>query len=104
MALLDARRLASNRRELLTRHSFSDGHEALTVLLIEWERWAATMLETHISHSILCYYRSQHDNQSWLSALTSILDSCSLLITTVEGDNTGRRSLHSLSLDTCSSI
>jgi hypothetical protein len=43
------------------------------------------MLETHISYPILCYYRSQHDNQSWLSALTAVLDTCALLITAVEG-------------------
>jgi hypothetical protein len=42
------------------------------------------MLETHISYPILCYYRSQHDNQSWLSALTAILDTCALIITAVE--------------------
>jgi hypothetical protein len=56
----------------------------LNKLLAEWERWSATMLETHISYPILCYYRSQHDNQSWLSALTAILDTCALLITSVE--------------------
>ncbi len=43
------------------------------------------MLETHISYPILCYYRSQHDNQSWLAALTAVLDTCALLITSVEG-------------------
>jgi hypothetical protein len=94
VALLDARAGSPpTAGELLTRHSFSGGHEAHTVLLIEWERWAATMLETHISYPILCYYRSQHDNQSWLSALTSILDTCSLLITTVEGPNTRQAQL-----------
>jgi hypothetical protein len=42
------------------------------------------MLETHISYPILCYYRSQHDNQSWLAALTAVLDTCALLITTID--------------------
>ena len=51
-------------------------HEALR----EWERWAAQLLETHISYPLLAYYRSQHVNQSWLSALTAILDSCALLL------------------------
>ena len=39
----------------------------------------------NISYPILCYYRSQHDNQSWLSALISVLDTCALVITTIEG-------------------
>jgi len=94
VALLDARAGSPpTAGELLTRHNFSGGHEALTVLLSEWERWAAGMLETHISYPILCYYRSQHDNQSWLSALTSILDTCALLITTIEGPSTRQAQL-----------
>ena len=52
---------------------------------MEWERWAAELLESHISYPILCYYRSQHDNQSWLSAMISVMDVCALLITTIEG-------------------
>jgi hypothetical protein len=94
VALLDARAGSPpTAGELLTRHNFSGGHEALTTLLSEWERWSAGMLETHISYPILCYYRSQHDNQSWLSAITAILDACSLLITTVEGPSTRQAQL-----------
>jgi hypothetical protein len=94
VALLDARAGSPpTAGELLTRHNFSGGHEALTTLLSEWERWAAGMLETHISYPILCYYRSQHDNQSWLSALTAILDTCALLITTIEGPSTRQAQL-----------
>ena len=68
--------------ELLRRHGFDGGQKALSALLEEWERWSAEILESHISYPILCYYRSQHDNQSWLSALVSVLDACALLITT----------------------
>ena len=39
-------------------------------LLVEWERWAAELLESHLSFPVLSYYRSQHDNQSWVGALT----------------------------------
>ena len=86
MALLDARAGSPpTSTELLRRHAFPGGQEALVVLLIEWERWAAEILESHISYPILCYYRSQHDNQSWLSALTAVLDSCALLISVVPG-------------------
>jgi len=94
VALLDARAGSPpTAGELLLRHNFSGGHHALSVLLGEWERWAATMLETHVSYPVLCYYRSQHDNQSWLSAMTSILDACALLITTVEGPSTRQAQL-----------
>jgi hypothetical protein len=86
VALLDARAGSPpTSTELLRRHAFEGGQEALTELLAEWERWSAEILESHISYPILCFYRSQHDNQSWLSALVAILDSCALLISIMEG-------------------
>lgn len=86
VALLDARAGSPpTAAELLARHSFAGGEDALISLLTEWERWSAEILESHISYPILCFYRSQHDNQSWLAALTTILDTCALLITTIEG-------------------
>ena len=54
-------------------------------LLVEWERWSAELLESHISYPLLCYFRSQHNNQSWISALTAILDTSALLIAGVRG-------------------
>jgi hypothetical protein len=87
VALLDARAGSPpTSTELLRRHSFPGGQEALVTLLVEWERWSAEILESHISYPILCYYRSQHDNQSWLSALTAVLDSCALLISVSPGE------------------
>jgi hypothetical protein len=94
VALLDSRAGSPpNAAELLRRHAFEGGQEALTDLLAEWERWAAEILESHISYPILCYYRSQHDNQSWLSALVSILDTCSLLISVIEGPSSRQAQL-----------
>ncbi|HEY0307316.1 MAG TPA: potassium channel family protein [Acidobacteriaceae bacterium] len=91
IALLDARAGSPpTAAELLRRHSFGaagnhkDGEAALIVLLEEWERWSADLLESHISYSLLCYYRSQHDNQSWLSAVVAMLDACALLIANVQ--------------------
>ena len=79
--------------ELLVRHSFPGGASILTSLLEEWERWCAEILETHISYPLLCYYRSQHDNQSWLAALTAVLDVCALLITMPENEETRQAQL-----------
>jgi Ion channel len=86
VALLDSRAGSPpNAAELFRRHAFEGGQEELITLLAEWERWSAEILESHISYPILCYYRSQHDSQSWLSGLVSILDTCALLISVVEG-------------------
>jgi hypothetical protein len=84
ISLLDARAGSPpTAAELLRRHSHQGAEQALGVLLIEWERWSAELLESHISYPLLCYFRSQHTNQSWLSALTAILDASALLISGV---------------------
>jgi hypothetical protein len=94
VALLDSRAGSPpNAAELFRRHAFEGGQEALTELLAEWERWAAEILESHISYPLLCFYRSQHDTQSWLSALVSILDACSLLISVIEGPSSRQAQL-----------
>ncbi|HWB32327.1 MAG TPA: potassium channel family protein [Acidobacteriaceae bacterium] len=94
VALLDGRAGSPpTSAELLRRHAFEGGQQALIELLVEWERWSAEILETHISYPILCYYRSQHDNQSWLSALTAMLDTCALLISVVPGPATRQAQL-----------
>jgi hypothetical protein len=85
IALLDARAGSPpTASELLRRHASDGGNDALITLLAEWERWSAEMLESHISYPLLCYFRSQHDNQSWLSAVTAILDTCAVLLSIVD--------------------
>jgi hypothetical protein len=71
--------------ELLRRHSYPNGQEALRLLLKEWEFWCAELMESHLSYPVLAYFRSQHDNQSWIASLTAILDTCALVIVGIEG-------------------
>ena len=86
ISLLDARAGSPpTASEMLRRHGHERGKEALRELLHEWERWAAELLEGHLSYPVLAYFRSQHDNQSWLSALTAILDTCALIMAGIEG-------------------
>jgi Ion channel len=86
ISLLDARAGSPpTAAELLRRHSYEGGESALALLLVEWERWSAELLESHISYPLLCYFRSQHNNQSWISALTAVLDTSALLIAGVQG-------------------
>lgn len=37
-------------------------------------------METHLSYPILAFFRSQHLNQNWLAALTTVLDTCAFTI------------------------
>ncbi len=86
ISLLDARAGSPpTAGELLWRHRDDRDGERLGALLHEWERWAADVLESHLSYPPLAYFRSQHNNQSWLAALTTILDSSALVIVGFEG-------------------
>ncbi|MGA2416778.1 MAG: potassium channel family protein [Candidatus Sulfotelmatobacter sp.] len=66
---------------------------ALDEVLRDWERWAGELLESHLSYPVLSFFRSQHSNQSWLAALTTMLDVTSLLLTGIEGVHPGQARL-----------
>jgi Ion channel len=67
--------------------------KVLDEVLREWERWAGELLESHISYPVLSFFRSQHSNQSWLAALTTMLDVTSLVLTGIEGVHPGQAKL-----------
>jgi hypothetical protein len=84
ISLLDARAGSPpSAGELLIRH-VGDA-PGLETLLRDWERWAAELLESHLSYPVLLYFRSQHEHQSWLGALTAVLDASALVMAGVEG-------------------
>src|SRR6202795_5127216 len=86
ISLLDARAGSPpTAAELLRRHAQFADNEVLTPYLRDWEIWAAQLMESHLSYPVLCYFRSQHDNESWLAAFAVILDVCALLIAYGEG-------------------
>jgi hypothetical protein len=88
ISLLDARAGSPpSASQLILRAARADSCEALRPFLGEWERWAAELLESQLSFPVLGYYRSQHDNQSWLAALTTVLDTCAILLTQVKDMN-----------------
>ncbi len=69
----------------LHRYASSASSEILRGNLREAERWMADILQSHLSHPVLSFYRAQHQGQFWLVALATLLDSCSLLIVGAEG-------------------
>jgi hypothetical protein len=65
----------------------------LDEVLRDWERWSAELLESQISYPVLTFFRSQHSNQSWLAALTTMLDVTSLVLAGIEGVHPGQAKL-----------
>jgi hypothetical protein len=86
IALLDARAGSPpTAAELLRRYCQCPPHDGLDRIFHAWERWSAEVLESHLSYPVLSFFRSQHNNQSWLAALTTILDATALVMVGVEG-------------------
>jgi len=71
--------------EFLARLGNSPQQRLLDQVLRDWERSAGEVLESHISYPPLVYFRSQHVNQSWLGALTAVLDATALVIAGIDG-------------------
>jgi Ion channel len=68
--------------EILRRNA--ETHSDLGQLLHDWERSAAEILESHVSYPVVSYFRSQHTNESWVAALTAVLDTCAFMISSVD--------------------
>jgi hypothetical protein len=65
---------------LIHRHPPNRRAKRLAAVFAEWERWSAELLESHLSFPLLAFYRSQHEEQSWVAGLTMILDACVLIL------------------------
>ena len=99
ISMLDARAGSPpTAAELLVRLAGTTDDPAIeqTVLdevLRDWERWAAELLESQLSYPVLTFFRSQHSNQSWVGALTTMLDVTSLVLAGIEGVHPGQARL-----------
>jgi hypothetical protein len=86
--VLPSSTLALERHRRLPRSSFGKAMRlpSWRESLAEWEEWEAEVLQNHLSYPMLAYFRSQHTNQSWLAALTAIVDASALVFIAFEGD------------------
>jgi hypothetical protein len=86
VTLLDARAGSPPSAMELFRRYGKATSSVVTDDLRNWERWTGELMESLLSYPLLAYFRSQHENQSWLTALTAILDVCALIIAGIEAD------------------
>ncbi len=70
---------------LLETYAWLGLTDRLPELFRDWQEWAAEVLDSHVAYPLLGFFRSSHDNLSWISALGTVLDAASLVLTTVEG-------------------
>lgn len=75
---------------LLAIAGYSMTREDLPRLMIDAQRWCAQVMESHLAYPVLAYFRSSHDDQSWIGTLGTLLDAATLLMTTVDGTKDGQ--------------
>jgi hypothetical protein len=76
--------------EFLARHIKLGMMEDVGSILRESQRWIAEVMETHLAYPVLTYFRSSHDDESWVGTLGALLDASTLLITTLDMDHRGQ--------------
>ena len=75
---------------LLAIAGYSSTSDDLGPLMIDAQRWAAAVMESHLAYPMLAYFRSSHDDQSWVGTLGTLLDAATLLMTTIDGVKDGQ--------------
>jgi len=78
---------------LLEAYARLDLVDRLPEFFIGWQRWSAEVLDSHVAYPLLGFFRSSHDNLSWISSLGTVLDASSLVITTINGIPRGEAEL-----------
>jgi hypothetical protein len=56
----------------------------LSQVFRDWQAWAAEVLDSHLAYPVLAYFRSSHDNDSWIGSLGAVMDAATLVLTTIE--------------------
>ena len=74
---------------LLETYAVAGILDDLPRLFRDWQSWAAEVLDSHLAYPVLAYFRSSHDNDSWISSLGAVMDASTLVLTTVKGGPKG---------------
>jgi hypothetical protein len=67
---------------LLQTYTSLHMEDQLPALFRAWELWTAEVLDSHLAYPLLVFFRSTHDQESWISALGAVLDAATLAIAT----------------------
>jgi hypothetical protein len=74
---------------LLETYALAGILDQLPKVFQDWQAWSAEVLDSHLAYPVLAYFRSSHDNDSWISSLGAVMDAATLVLTTIEGGPKG---------------
>jgi len=81
VSLLDLRAGSPPTAAEFVRRNIDNGDfSGLMSALVGLEFWIGDLLESHLSYPRLSYFRSQHENQSWVDALAVTLDVSAFIV------------------------
>ncbi|MDQ6899253.1 MAG: potassium channel family protein [Candidatus Dormibacteraeota bacterium] len=69
---------------LLESYALAGVTEDLGRSFERWQEWAAELLDSQLSYPSLAYFRSSHDNDSWIGSLGAVMDAATLILTTID--------------------
>lgn len=81
---------------LLAISGYAGVMEGFPQLMRDAQHWCSVVMETHLAYPVLAYFRSSHDNQSWVGTLGTLLDASTLALTTVKCNAGEARIFHNL--------
>ena len=70
---------------LLETYALGGMLDDLPRVFYDWQAWAAEVLDSHLAYPVLAYFRSSHDEDSWVSSLGAVMDAATLVLTTIDG-------------------
>jgi hypothetical protein len=70
--------------EMILRYHRNDGLETLGESWKAWESWFAELQESHTALAPLVFFRSVQPEYSWVTAAGTVLDTASLILSTVD--------------------
>ena len=79
--------------EFVLKHVRLGVEDDIDTVLRDAQRWLSEVLETHLAYPVLTYFRSSHDDESWVGTLGALLDASTLLITTTAIEHRGQAEL-----------
>ena len=74
---------------LVKSHLTGNDFRELDGFFHEWERWCAHVLESHTSFPMLTLWRSQHEGQSWVTAIGVVTDAALVVAVGCQGAQKG---------------
>jgi hypothetical protein len=71
-------------REMIWRYWRLGRLPEIREVWVEWQRWFVEVEESHTSHPAIAFFRSAHNDHSWVTSAGAVLDGAALVLSSVD--------------------